>query len=356
MSTSESSGAAALSLPELQCAPDGIDPERVPRRTLWTGARIPAVGLGTFGSDRFKGEEVAAAVVGAASVGYRHFDCASVYGNERLVGQALAQVQRGGVKREELWVTSKVWNDKHGEGAVEASCRQSLQDLQLDYLDLYLVHWPFPNFHPPGCDVHSRSPDAKPYLHEQFMRTWRQLERLVELGLVRAVGTSNMTAPKLRRLLADARVKPACNEMELHPHFQQPELFRFVSEQGIVPIGFCPIGSPSRPDRDRTFDDTVDVEDPVVVGIARRLGVHPATVCVKWAVQRGQVPIPFSVRRPQYLANLQAAVTPPLSTEDMAALARVDRNCRLIKGQVFLWKEGQAWEDLWDVNGEITPP
>jgi alcohol dehydrogenase (NADP+) len=345
-----------LSLPEFERAVDGVDPAHVPTRVLRSGAHIPAVGLGTFGSDRFKGEDIAAAVVGAASVGYRHFDCASIYGNEHLIGQALTRIQRGGLKREDLWVTSKLWNDKHGEGDVLASCRQSLADLQLEYLDLYLVHWPFPNFHAPGCDVSSRSPDAKPYIHESYMRTWRQMEQLVDMGLVRHIGTSNMTVPKLRRVIADARIAPACNEMELHPHFQQPELFTFVVEHGIVPIGFCPIGSPTRPDRDRTPNDTVDIEDPVIVRASQRLGVHPATVCVKWAVQRGQVPIPFSVKRNEYLSNLQAAVSPRLTADEMKAIAGIDRNCRLIKGQVFLWKDGQTWEDLWDVNGTITPP
>jgi len=351
-----SPAASTLSLPEFQRAPDGVDPARVPSRRLRSGARIPAVGLGTFGSDRFKGEAIAAAVVGAAGIGYRHFDCASVYGNEHLIGQALTRIQRAGVRREELWVTSKLWNDKHSEGDVIASCKQSLQDLQLEYLDLYLVHWPFPNYHAPGCDVSSRSPNAKPYIHEQYMRTWREMERLVDLGLVRHIGTSNMTVPKLRRVIADARIQPACNEMELHPHFQQPELYRFVVENEMVPIGFCPIGSPTRPDRDRTQSDTVDIEDPVIARIAQRLGVHPATVCVKWAVQRGQVPIPFSVRRNEYLSNLQAAVSPPLTGNEMQAIAGIDRNCRLIKGQVFLWKDGQSWEDLWDPNGKITPP
>ncbi len=353
---SQISAPTAMSLPEFERAADGVAPGLVPSRQLRTGARIPAVGLGTFGSDRFRGEEIAAAVVGAASVGYRHFDCASIYGNEHLIGQAFRSILRGGVKREELWVTSKLWNDKHGEGDVVASCRRSLADLQLDYLDLYLVHWPFPNHHAPGCDVDSRSPDAKPYIHASYMRTWREMERLVALGLVRHIGTSNMTVPKLRRVLADAQIQPACNEMELHPHFQQPELFRFVLENGIVPIGFCPIGSPTRPDRDRTAGDTVDIEDPVIVRIAKRLGVHPATVCVKWAVQRGQVPIPFSVKRNEYLSNLQAAVSAPLTADEMRAIAGIDRNCRLIKGQVFLWKDGQSWEDLWDPSGEITPP
>ncbi len=177
------------------------------------------------------GEAVAEAVVEAARVGYRHFDCASVYGNEHLIGPALREILRSGVRREDLWVTSKLWNDKHGEQDVVPSCEKSLRDLQLDHLDLYLVHWPFPNFHPPGCDVTSRSADARPYVHESYMKTWRQMERLVERGLVRHIGTSNMTIPKLELLLRDAAIPPAANEMELHPHFQQPELLRYVVER-----------------------------------------------------------------------------------------------------------------------------
>ncbi|MGB8648403.1 MAG: aldo/keto reductase [Anaerolineae bacterium] len=334
-------------------APDGVDPTRIPGRTLYTGANIPAIGLGTFGSDRFSGEEIAEAVKGAIEVGYRHIDCAAVYMNEPLIGQALREVQSRGVKRQELWITSKLWNDKHGEADVIPSCEQSLKDLQLDYLDLYLVHWPFPNYHAPGVGVDSRDPHARPYIHKEFMQTWRQMEKLVEMGLVRHIGTSNMTIPKLKLLLRDAEIKPACNEMELHPHFQQPEFFKFVLDNGIVPVGFCPIGSPTRPDRDKTPEDTVDIEDPVIVQIAKRLNVHPAVVCVKWAAQRGQVPIPFSIRRNEYLSNLQCTVTPPLTDEEMEAIARIDKNCRLIKGQVFLWPGARDGRALWDETGEI---
>jgi alcohol dehydrogenase (NADP+) len=317
---------------------------------------MPAIGLGTFGSDHVSPLEIAAAVEGAAALGYRHFDCASVYGNEAQIGYALQQILRSGIQRGQLWITSKLWNDKHGENDVIPSCRQSLADLRLEYLDLYLVHWPFPNYHPPGCDVNSRSNDAKAYIHAEFMKTWRKMEDLVDLGLVRHIGTSNMTIPKLKLLLRDARIKPAVNEMEMHPHFQQPELFDFVRSNSMVPVGYCPIGSPGRPDRDRMPDDTVPTEDPVIVKIANRLGVHPAVVCVKWAVQRGQVPIPFSTNRNHYLSNLEGIVSEPLTETEMGEISAIHRNCRLIKGQVFLWKEGQSWEDLWDVSGEITPP
>ena len=292
-------------------AADGVDPGAIPGRRLHTGAMMPAIGLGTFGSERVPAEVVAEAVIGAIQVGYRHIDCAAVYGNEPLIGQALEGVRAGGVDRAELFVTSKLWNDRHRPADVRSTFEQSLRDLRLEYLDLYLIHWPFPNVHAFGVDVTSRAADATPYIHEAYLATWRELEKLVDEGLVRHIGTSNMTIPKLEMLLQDARIQPAANEMELHPHFQQPDLFDYVVGHGIQPIGFSPIGSPARPDRDRTPDDTVDTEDPVIVQIAARLEVHPAVVCVKWAVQRGQVPIPFSTRRSNYLANLRAVIEDP---------------------------------------------
>ncbi len=340
--------------PRLHLATDGVDPNRVPKRTLYTGAQMPAIGLGTFGSDHYPAETIAQAVLTAAEVGYRHFDCAAVYANEHLIGPSLETIQASGVPREELFVTSKLWNDSHGEGAVLPACRKTLSDLRLDYLDMYLIHWPFPNHHPPGCDASARSPHARPYIHEDYMRTWRQMERLVEMGLVRHIGTSNMTIPKLELVLRDAEVPPACNQMELHPHMQQPELFEFVVAHGIVPVGYCPIGSPNRPARDTSPGDSVDIADPVIVTIAHRLGVHPAVVCVKWAEQRGQVPIPLSVKRSQQLANLQALVSAPLAEEEMQAIASIDRNCRLIKGHVFLWEGAASWEDLWDPSGTVS--
>ena len=331
---------------------EGVDPGAVPQRILAGGARMPAIGLGTFGSDHVSHDAVAEAVGYAASVGSRHFDCASIYCNEDRIGAAFAELFRSGYRREEFWITSKVWNDKHDD--VRASCEKSLNDLRLEYLDLYLVHWPFPNHHPPGCDVSARNPHAKPYIHEDYMRTWRQMEALVDAGLARHIGTSNMTIPKMELVLRDARIRPAANEMELHPHFQQPEFFRFLMDRGVQPIGYSPLGSPGRPERDRTPEDTSPTEDPVIRGIAERIGVHPAVVCIMWASQRGQAAIPFSTNQRNILANLRAAANPALTDEDLRTIADVDRDCRLIKGQVFLWKDDQNWEDLWDVDGEIA--
>jgi diketogulonate reductase-like aldo/keto reductase len=320
-------------------------------RKLNSGDAIPAIGLGTFGSDNYDNGTIAGAVRTAVGMGYRHIDCASVYGNEREIGEALAALfKEGTVKREELWITSKVWNDRHDD--VEGSCRDTLRDLGLDYLDLYLVHWPFPNHHAKGVTVDSRDPHAVPYIHENYMKTWRAMERLVDEGLVRNIGTSNMTRPKMELLLRDASIRPAVNEMELHPHFQQPALFDFLVAEGIVPIGFSPLGSPGRPERDRTPEDTSPMEDPVIVEIARAHGVHPAAVCLKWGVQRGGVVIPFSVKPEKIASNLRAVTEDPLTDAEMEAIRGVDKNCRLVKGQVFTWP-GATWQDLWDEDGVI---
>ena len=261
-----------------------IDPGKVPQRRLFTGALMPAVGMGTFGSDHVSAQEVSQAVAGAVEAGYRSFDCAACYGNEAQIGQFFADAfARGTVKREELFIASKVWNDMHGDGDVLIACARTLKDLKLDYLDMYYVHWPFPNYHAPGCDVDSRNPDARPFSVEEFMKTWRQMERLVDMGLTRHIGMSNMTIKKLEQVL------PLCR-------------------------------------------------------------IRPAVICIKWAVQRGQTPIPFSTKEKNYTANLRCVTEDPLTEEEMDIIRGLDRNNRLIKGQVFLWEGASGWEDLWDMD------
>lgn len=332
-----------------------IPADKTPCFRLNTGASIPAIGFGTFGSDHVSPELMANSVETAIRLGYRHIDCAAVYANEKAIGNTLQKLYREGlVCREDLWLTSKIWNDHHGQGDVLLSCAQTLKDLQTSYLDLMLIHWPFPNYHPPGCDVDSRNPDSRPYIHENFTKTYRQLERLADMGLVRHIGISNVTIPKLRLILRDCRLKPAVNEMELHPHFQQPELFAYAQENGLLNIGYCPLGSPNRPERDKTSDDTIDMADPVIVDLAVKHGVHPAAICLKWAIAHGHAAIPMSTSPKNIRANLAAVVGQPLSPDEMAQIALIDKNCRLVKGHVFLWNNAKDWTDLWDINGEIT--
>ena len=318
-------------------------------RTLASGRRIPSIGAGTFGSDRYDAETVGLAVEHSLRAGFRLLDCATVYGNEPRVGRAITD---SGVPREELFVMSKIWNDAHEPAAAVASVERSLADLGLDVLDAVFVHWPFPNHHPPHAETDARDPEARPYEHAAFLRTWAALESLVDRGLVRHLGTSNVTIAKLERILADVRIAPALNEMELHPCFQQPELFRYCLDHDIQPIGYSPLGSPSRPERDRVDGDLVDIEHPAVQAIARERGVHPVVVCLAWAVNRGQIPIPFAVKPEQIEANL-AAASILLTAAEQEALRGAERNNRLIKGQVFLWPGSTDWLDLWDADGTI---
>ncbi len=324
-----------------------VDITKVPVRKLYTGAQMPAVGLGTFGSDKYSPEQISEAVYGAVKAGYRMLDCASVYQNEAQIGEVLRRLFDDGiVSRKEMFITTKVWNDQHRE--VRKACEKSLDDLRLNYIDLYFVHWPFPNYHAPGCDGDSRNPDSKPFSVDEFMDTWKQCEELVDAGLVRAIGMSNMTVSKLEKVLPLCRIKPAALEMECHPSFQQEELFDFAIAHDIVPIGFCPIGSPSRPERDRTAEDVVDTELDEVVAVAKKHNVHPAVICLKWAVQRGLCTIPFSVKEAQYVSNLKCTTVDPLTDYEMELLKKAERNCRLVKGQVFLWPGAEDWTQLWE--------
>ena len=330
-----------------------IAPCLVPNKKLFDGTPLPAVGLGTFGSDHADENAVARMVYDAVRAGYRLFDCAAVYGNEPQIGEVFHKLFRERmVERQDITVISKVWNDMHGKGDVLLSCARTLRDLQLEYLDLYLVHWPFRNTHLAGCDGDARNPDSRPFSVDDYLETWRQMERLVKRGLVKQIGMSNMTLPKLKAVLPECGIKPAVMEMELHPGFQQKELFDYCVANEILPIGYCPLGSPARPERDKAPEDVSPTEMAVVRKIAQSHSISPAAVCIKWAVQRGQVPIPFSLHH--YAENLSCVLDDPLSASEMAAIAEADAHCRLIKGQVFLWESANGWEDLWDIDGVIT--
>lgn len=330
-----------------------IDSSLIPQITLCTGEKMPCIGMGTFGSDRCTSEQVSSAVAGAIRVGYRLFDCAACYGNEEQIGQVFQQAfDEGVVERKDLFIMSKVWNDMHRD--VEKACRQSIQDLRCDYLDLYYIHWPFPNYHAPGCDGDARNPDSKPFSVEEFIDTYRQCEKLVDMGLIRNIGLSNMTIPKLEAVIDKFRIPPVACETELHPCFQQQELFDYLVAHNIQPVGYMPLGSPQRPERDIVETDVADMQLPELQAIAQAHDVHPAIVCLKWAIQRGQLPIPFSIRESNYTANLQSAVTEPLTEEEMRIISSLEKNNRLVKGQVFLWDGAESWHDLWDEEGVIV--
>ena len=328
-----------------------IKPEQVPQFTLYNGTKIPCIGLGTFGSDRVAPEDVANAVDGAIKAGYRLIDCAAAYGNEKDIGEVLQKNFKDGTcRREDLTVMSKVWNNMHRE--VETACDRTLADLQLDYLDVYFIHWPFPNYHAPGCDGDARNPDSKPFSVAEFMDTYRQMEALVKKGKIRAIGISNLSIPKMDKVLDLMEIKPVASETEFHPCFQQQEIFEYLVAHNIQPVGFMPLGSPRRPERDIVATDIEDMKEPELVAIARAHNCHPATICLKWALQRGVLPIPFSIHN--YEGNLECTVGEPLTDEEMKTIAGLEKNNRLVKGQVFLWPGANDWHDLWDEDGVIV--
>ena len=249
----------------------------------------------------------------------------------------------GGVKRGDLWITSKLWNDKHAEQDVIPACRQSLADLQTGL-----------SGHLPGPLAVSQLPSAEVRCHlpRSGCQTIYSREFHEDLAAIGEAGRYGPGAAyrhvehdhsQAHLAAAGCAIRPAVNEMELHPHFQQPALFQFVLDHGIVPVGYCPIGSPARPQRDRTPEDTVDIEDPVIVRIAERSGSASGGGLREVGRQRGQTPIPLSSNRRHYLANLQSSPSADRSPdEEMRAIAGIDKNCRLIKGQVFLWKDGRV--------------
>ncbi|MFV0430387.1 MAG: aldo/keto reductase [Arachnia sp.] len=319
----------------------------LPDATSW-----PAIGVGTFGSDRYDAAQVAGGVEAALEVGFRLIDCAAVYRNEDALGRVVESAIGGGLGRGELVMMSKVWNDHHQPHKVRESVEASLRDLRVDYLDACFIHWPFPNSHGPGADVSERDPHARPFLLDEFMRTWAGLEELIDEGLVRRGGVSNITVAKLRGILPRCRIRPQLAELEHHPGFQQGELLQHLHDQRIQPVGYSPLGSPSRPERDRAAEDRVDLDTPQVRAVAEAHAITPAQVCLAWAINRGVIPIPFSVKRPQ-LEDAFAASQVRLTAHDMHELRGADRNNRLIKGHVFLWPGAGSWLDLWDVDGSI---
>ncbi len=322
-----------------------IDQSVIPKKRLYTGAELPCVGMGTFGSDRVSHEDVSEAAAGAIRCGYRLFDCAACYGNEAQIGTVFQEAfQEKAVERKDLFIMSKVWNDMHRD--VARACKKSIADLACDYLDMYFIHWPFPNYHAPGCDGDARNPDSRPFSVDEFLDTYRQCEALVDQGLIRHIGVSNMTIVKLDAVLPKLRIKPAAAELEMHPAFQQRELKEYLEAHDIVPVGYMPIGSPRRPERDIMEEDIADLEMPEIREIARAHGISPAATALKWAHQNGQIPIPFSVHH--YYENLECMTADPLTKEEMAVIATLECGNRLVKGQVFLWEGARDWHELWD--------
>ena len=256
------------------------------------GHRIPRLAFGTYGLEGADGTE---AVGLALEAGYRHIDCARFYGNEKEVGAALAQTS---IPRGELFVTSKVWNDRQIDGTVRESVEESLDDLQLDYLDLLLVHWP---------------------VAERFVGTWRIFEQLRDEGLVRSIGVSNFQVGHLEELLAAGGAVLAVDQMERHPYLQDNETLAFCRDHGIVYEAWSPLGRGGC------------LQDETIASIAKGHDASPAQVIIAWHVQHGVIPLPRSKNPERIRANAQL-IADPLTDAEMAAIDALDKGKPIIEG------------------------
>jgi D-xylose reductase len=315
----------------------------VETQLLASGDRMPYVGLGLWKIEPAQAPQV---VHEAAQCGYRHFDCACDYGNEAEVGQGLRHVLQAGLcRREDLWITSKLWNTYHAAEHVRPAAERSLRDLQLDYLDLYLVHFPialeyvpFDERYPPGWfhDPAATNPHMEA-ARVSIAETWRAMEELVHAGLARNIGVCNFNVALLRDLQSCAKIAPAVLQVELHPLLTQEKLLRYCREEGIAVTGFSPLGAASYVPIGMADAQESALEEPVVQEIAARHRKSAAQVVLRWAVQRGTSVVPKTTR-PERLRENLSIFDFELSAAEMAAVADLNRNRRFNDPGVFCEK------------------
>ena len=318
-----------------------------------TGQQMPAVGLGLWKIDS---KCVAETVYEAIKRGYRHLDSAADYGNEKQVGEGIARALADGLcKREDLWITSKLWNTFHRKEHVQAACERSLSDLGLDYFDLYLIHFPialqyvdFDQRYPPEWiyDPNAENPcmvlDSVP-----LSETWAAMEELVEIKLARKIGICNYTAVLLHDLMSYARIKPAMLQIESHPYLTQEALIRTAQSYNIAVTAFSPLGALSYVSLDMASSEDSVLQQSAVVSIAKRLGVTPAQVVLRWGIQRGTAIIPKTSRAERLDENIALADF-SLTDDDMQAISALNRNRRFNDPGVFCQSAFATFHSIYD--------
>ncbi|WP_027880627.1 aldo/keto reductase [Mesoflavibacter zeaxanthinifaciens] len=300
---------------------------------------IPILGLGTFRSEP---NEVYTSVYEAIKIGYRHIDCASVYGNEKEVGNAIADaIKEGIVTREDLWITSKLWSDSHGRENVIPALQNTLNDLQLEYLDLYLIHWPVA--FKKGVEFPKTAEEFIPLEDKPLTDTWKGMEDALEQGLTKHIGMSNFNQNDLINIIDHAKHLPEMLQVEVHPFLQQNELLEFAKTHRIHMTAYAPIGSGANDD-----DELILLKNKTINDIATANNMTAAQVLLAWDIQRGVSVIPKSVN-PKRLQENFDTIHFELKEDDMKRIEALDKNHRFIDGTFWEVENGPYTADsIWN--------
>lgn len=308
------------------------------------GDQIPLLGLGTWQSAP---GEVGEVIKNAIEVGYRHIDCAAIYGNEAEIGESLSEVLSAGkVARKDLWITSKLWNNAHRKNDVRPALEKTLSDLKLDYLDLYLIHWPV--VFESGVGFPSKAEEYLPLSEVPISETWVEMEKLLTEGLVRHIGVSNFSVKKLKEMSEYAQVMPEVNQIELHPLLQQKEMHTYCKDTGIHLTAYSPLGSRGRSESMKKASEPNMLTNETIQKIAQERGCSTAQVILSWSVCRGTSVIPKSSNLGRMKENLAAADI-ELSENEMQSIGTLDEHYRYIDGKFWEIKNGPyTAASVWD--------